>query len=98
MKGEDIRVVDLGNIDKGISLGKFYYSENPLTNEKIPIFTTTYILGDYGEGAVMGVPAHDDRDKAFAVKNRLKSIKVINEESETLINSSEFNGLKIEQA
>ena len=45
--------------------------ENPLTGEELPIYLTSYVAADYGCGAVMGVPAHNDKDKAFADKNQL---------------------------
>ena len=42
------------------------YAINPMNNKKIPIFIGDYVLGTYGTGAVMGVPAHDQRDYEFA--------------------------------
>jgi leucyl-tRNA synthetase len=47
---------------------------HPFTGEEIPIFATTYVLSDYGTGAIMGVPLHDERDCAFALKNNLAMI------------------------
>jgi leucyl-tRNA synthetase len=44
------------------------YAENPMNGEKIPIWTANYVLHEYGTGAVMGVPAHDQRDFLFAKK------------------------------
>ena len=41
---------------------------NPMTNERIPIWIADYVLPGYGTGAIMAVPAHDERDYAFAVK------------------------------
>ena len=77
---------------------------HPLNNKKIPIWISNYVLTGYGTGAVMGVPAHDQRDFDFAKKYSLEIIKVIenedasNEEVYTgsgyIINSSEFNGLE----
>ena len=53
------------------------YAINPLSHEKIPIFVTNYVLAEYGTGAVMGVPAHDQRDFEFARKHKLPIPQVI---------------------
>jgi len=79
---------------------------HPITKEKLPLFIADYVLTDYGTGAVMAVPAHDDRDHAFAKKYKLPIIQVIESKdkdenvqaaaytgSGTLINSDAFNGL-----
>ena len=50
---------------------------NPLTGESIPVWVGDYVIGSYGTGAVMAVPAHDDRDHAFALKFKLPIIEVI---------------------
>ena len=75
---------------------------HPFTGEKVPVFAANYVLMDYGTGAVMGVPAHDERDNEFAKKYGLPIPQVIVSESEwdlgTLINSGEFTGLKSEDA
>ena len=77
-----------------------YYAIHPLTNKKIPIWLSNYVLTGYGTGAVMGVPAHDQRDYDFAKEYGLEIIKVIeNDEPDSsaytgtgkLINSFEFN-------
>lgn len=44
---------------------------NPANGEKVPVFVADYVMDDYGTGAVMGVPAHDERDRIFALKNNL---------------------------
>ncbi|ORZ40711.1 leucine--tRNA ligase [Catenaria anguillulae PL171] len=54
---------------------------HPITGAQIPIYVTNYVLPDYGSGAVMGVPAHDDRDAAFAQSNKLPVIHVWDAES-----------------
>lgn len=53
------------------------YAINPVNNEKIPIWVADYVLGGYGTGAIMAVPAHDERDNAFAVKYKLPIIQVV---------------------
>ena len=60
---------------------------NPLNGCEVPIFVTSYVRADYGPGAIMGVPAHDDRDYAFAKKNSLPVLKVVDHETGCLINS-----------
>ena len=91
---------------EGMFIGK--YAINPLTNEEIPIYIANFALLEYGTGIVMGVPAHDARDFAFAKKYNIK-IKVVikpehydlNEEKMIrayvdegiLVNSNEFNGM-----
>jgi leucyl-tRNA synthetase len=54
-----------------------FYAENPVNLNKVPVFITNYVLGDYGEGAVMGVPAHDSRDYEFAKIYNLPVVPVI---------------------
>jgi leucyl-tRNA synthetase len=53
------------------------YAINPLSRERIPIWVTNYVLAEYGTGAVMGVPAHDERDFEFARKHGLPIAQVI---------------------
>jgi len=75
---------------------------HPFTGEMVPVFAANYVLMDYGTGAVMGVPAHDERDFEFAQKYHLAIPKVIESESAwdlgTLVNSGEFTGMKSEEA
>jgi leucyl-tRNA synthetase len=62
---------DIGEIEKhGVPTGR--YAINPFNNEKIPIWVANYILMDYGTGAIMSVPAHDERDHEFAKKYKLE--------------------------
>ncbi len=64
------------------------YAIHPLTNEKVPIWIANYVLVDYGTGAVMGVPAHDERDWDFAKKYELPiKLVVQNEDNDLDINS-----------
>jgi len=72
-------------------------AKNSASGEEIPVWVADYVLADYGTGAVMAVPAHDDRDFAFAKKYELPVVTVVNEENK-LINSGEFNGLDAEDA
>ena len=89
------------------------YVLHPLTGEKLPVWVANYVLMGYGEGAVMAVPAHDERDFAFANKYRLPIKPVIRTsvgdetpepwqdaygEKGELINSEEFDGLDYDSA
>ena len=87
------------------------YAINPMNNKEIPIFIGDYVLGTYGTGAVMGVPAHDQRDYEFAKKYELpvdvviskdgkitNDLKKANESYGILINSQNFDGLDSEKA
>lgn len=88
----------------GVFTGSF--AINPLNNKKIPIFIADYVLSKYGTGAVMGVPAHDQRDYDFAKAYGLDIIKVIDVEDDMLpytgdgshINSDIINNLDNKQA
>ncbi len=84
------------------------YAVNPLNGAKVPIWLSDYVLADYGTGAIMCVPAHDDRDFEFATKFGIPIIQVIakdgkeienmteayTEASGTMINSGEWNGME----
>ena len=86
---------------------------NPINHEEVPIFLGDFVLGDYGTGAVMAVPAHDQRDFEYAKEHNLGIIEVIeggniNEQAFEkydylgkgckLVNSEEFTGLTVEEA
>ena len=86
---------------------------NPINGEEVPIFLGDFVLGDYGTGAVMAVPAHDQRDFEYAQEHNLEIIEVIEGGDVTkqawekydylgkgckLINSEEFTGLTVEEA
>lgn len=82
---------------------------NPLTNKDIPVYVSDYVLMTYGTGAIMAVPAHDDRDYEFAKKFNIEMIPVIEgsdiensaftETNEgNLINSEFLNGLSVDEA
>ena len=96
---------------KGMATGLFV--THPLTNEKLPLWVANYVLMGYGEGAVMAVPAHDERDFEFAHKYRLPIKAVIRTgagdatptpwqaayaEHGTCINSGKYDGLDFDQA
>ena len=103
---------ELGELEKeGVFVGK--YAVNPMTAERIPIYTSNYVLMEYGSGAIMAVPAHDQRDFEFAKKYNLP-IKVVIQNPEgslredsmegayegegILVNSGQFSGLNSEEA
>ena len=88
------------------------YCINPATKERIPIWISDYVLVDYGTGAIMAVPGHDQRDFEFATKFGLPIRRVIAEPGAnnmidliaayegdgTLVNSGEFDGLRVSDA
>jgi leucyl-tRNA synthetase len=88
------------------------YAAHPLSRERIPIWLTNYVLADYGSGALMGVPAHDERDFEFAERHALPIVQVIlpsDEETPAplaaafvedgrLIASEEFSGMSSARA
>ena len=65
---------------------------NPANGERIPIWVADYVLMEYGTGAIMAVPAHDERDREFAMAYDLPIVPVIDEHG-SLINSGRFDGL-----
>jgi leucyl-tRNA synthetase len=101
---------DLGAIEKhGVATGRF--AINPYNGARVPIWVANYILADYGTGAIMSVPAHDERDFEFATKYGLPIIQVIKptdpavpqelpfcSEEGVLINSGEYDGLSCSNA
>ncbi|CEQ23080.1 leucyl-tRNA ligase [[Clostridium] sordellii] len=80
---------------EGMFIGKHVI--NPLNGEKVELWIANYVLVDYGTGAVMAVPAHDERDGEFASKYNLNAIEVINEDN-IMINSGEFDGMEASKA
>jgi leucyl-tRNA synthetase len=91
----------------GVFTGR--YAANPTTGEQIPIWVADYVLMEYGTGAIMAVPAHDERDFEFAQRYGLPVVAVVepaedstaesegafaaHTENERLVNSGEFSGL-----
>ncbi|TAH68162.1 MAG: leucine--tRNA ligase, partial [Anaerolineaceae bacterium] len=86
------------------------YAINPVTKKPIPIWLSDYVLADYGTGAIMCVPAHDDRDFDFAKKFGIPIVQVISKDGKEeelkeaysqpgiMINSGEWNGMDSEKA
>ncbi len=86
------------------------YAINPINNERVPVYIANYVLMEYGTGAIMGVPAHDQRDFEFAKKYGLEIRRVIESAESTgellaafegegwLVNSGQFNGLSSREA
>ena len=101
---------DLGAIEKhGVPTGR--YAINPYNGELVPIWVANYILADYGTGAIMSVPGHDERDFEFAKKYNLPIIEVIRPAGEDtpvalpflsedgiLVNSGEYDALTCTEA
>ncbi len=79
-KKSDLERTDLAKTKTGVFTGA--YAINPLTQKKIPIWISDYILISYGTGAIMAVPAHDERDWEFADKFGLEKIQVAASEEE----------------
>ena len=88
-------------------------AKHPITGEEVPIFLGDFVLGDYGTGAVMAVPSHDQRDFEYAVAHNIPMVQVIDgaDVSEKahekqdylgkgckLMNSAEFTGMTVEEA
>lgn len=71
---------DLATQEK-IGMDSGFFAVHPISRKKIPIWVTNYVLTEYGTGAVMGVPAHDERDHAFALKYNLPIAPVIQPEN-----------------
>lgn len=107
----DIERTSTTNEKTGVFIGK--YATNPVNGKKVPIFISDYVLMGYGTGAIMAVPAHDQRDFDFAKKFDLEIIPVVNSEDPevdvnhlkeafdaegTMINSGKFDGLNNRKA
>ena len=105
-KRGSVAEADLATAEKkGMTTGLFV--SHPLNGERLPVWVANYVLASYGEGAVMAVPAHDERDFEFARKYQLP-IKAVIKQSDAdslpmtehglLFNSGEFDGLNFAQA
>lgn len=106
IKGSKVSEAEMATMEKkGCATG--LYAIHPLTGEQVPIWVANFVLMDYGSGAVMAVPGHDQRDYEFATKYQLPIKQVVTAadgssvtlehaaytEKGLLINSAEFNGL-----
>ena len=82
----------------GTKTGVFtgFFATNPVNDARIPIWVADYVLMDYGTGAIMAVPAHDDRDREFAERFDLP-IKLVVDDEEKLVDSAQFSGLPHEE-
>jgi len=102
----DIERTSTTNEKTGVFIG--HYAVNPVNGKKVPIYISDYVLMGYGTGAIMAVPAHDQRDFEFAKKFDLEIIPVVNPGNEdidvnnlseafaaegTMINSGKFDGM-----
>lgn len=99
----DMSKLEKEGIDTGIK------AINPANGEEVPIYIANYILSDYGTGAIMAVPAHDERDYEFAKKYGIEIREVIKDKNSDsqeslfegegiLINSEDFSGMNSEEA
>jgi leucyl-tRNA synthetase len=73
-----------------------HHVTNPATGERLPIYVADYVLMDYGTGAIMAVPGHDERDREFAEAFGLPIVEVIDEEGR-MVNSGQFDGLDADE-
>ena len=111
-KKSDIDRTELNKEKNGVIL-EGIYAINPVNNKEVPVFLGDFVLANYGTGAVMAVPSHDQRDFEYATKYNIPMIQVIEgrDVSESafekqdylgkgskLINSEEFTGLTVEEA
>lgn len=95
-----------GKEKTGVPTGS--YATNPATGDKVPIWIADYVLGGYGTGAIMAVPAHDERDYEFATKFSLPIVEVVEKPDDEiekcyhgegiLINSGTFDGMPTSEA
>jgi leucyl-tRNA synthetase len=75
-----------------------FFAENPATRAQIPVWVADYVLMEYGTGAIMAVPGHDARDRAFAERFELPVREVVDEEEGVLVDSGQFSGTAAEEA
>ncbi len=112
VKKSDMDRTDMNKGKSGCPL-KAVYAINPVNGKQVPVFIGDFVLGNYGTGAVMAVPSHDQRDFEYAIAHDIPMIQVIEgrDVSECafekqdylgkgckLVNSEEFTGLTVEEA
>ena len=112
LKKNDMDRTELNKTKSGCQL-KGVYAINPVNGKEVPLFIGDFVLANYGTGAVMAVPTHDQRDFEYAKAHNIPMIQVIDGADVTekafekgeylgkgckLINSEEFNGLTVEEA
>lgn len=112
LKKNDMDRTELNKTKSGCQL-KGVYAINPVNGKEVPLFIGDFVLANYGTGAVMAVPTHDQRDFEYAKAHNIPMIQVIEGADVTekafekgeylgkgckLINSEEFNGLTVEEA
>ncbi|HSP73283.1 MAG TPA: leucine--tRNA ligase, partial [Gaiellaceae bacterium] len=73
-----------------------FFVTNPVNEARLPVWISDYVLMDYGTGAIMAVPAHDDRDREFAETFELP-IKTVIDEDGRMVESAQFSGLPSEE-
>ncbi|MBQ7643384.1 MAG: leucine--tRNA ligase, partial [Clostridia bacterium] len=105
-KTDEIERLSTAREKTGVFIGA--YAINPVNGKKVPIYAADYVLYSYGTGAVMGVPAHDERDYKFAEKYHLPVTVVVSDPSGNkelpftddgvLVGSGEFDGMGSEDA
>jgi leucyl-tRNA synthetase len=105
IRKSDMERTALGKEKTGVFIGAF--CTNPMTGKPIPVYTADYVLGAYGTGAIMSVPAHDERDFAFATQFNLPIVEVVSPDGTShdrlaeaftgdgiAVRSGEFDGLR----
>jgi leucyl-tRNA synthetase len=75
-----------------------FFATNPATDARVPVWVADYVLMEYGTGALMAVPGHDERDEAFAERFELPVKQVIDEEQGVLVDSAQFSGMPADEA
>ncbi|HEX9664295.1 MAG TPA: leucine--tRNA ligase [Patescibacteria group bacterium] len=91
-KKSHLERTDLAKDKTGVFIGA--YAVNPATNQEIPVWISDYVMMDYGTGAIMAVPAHDQRDFEFAKKFKLPIFQVIRPDKEVIKGENQAGALK----